>query len=104
MRQSRHLERLTSIRDASRTILALLVCWLARMSSSRAGVALVYHRVGGRGGDPNVEILAAVSSSAFGRQLRHLRRHYRVVPAAELLDAVRSRRRGERFPVSITFD
>jgi peptidoglycan/xylan/chitin deacetylase (PgdA/CDA1 family) len=85
-------------------MLALLVCWLARMSSCRAGVALVYHRVGGGGGDPKVEILASVSGGVFDRQLRHLRRHYRVVPAAALLDAVRSRRRGQRFPVSITFD
>jgi peptidoglycan/xylan/chitin deacetylase (PgdA/CDA1 family) len=85
-------------------MLALLVRWLARMSSSRAGVVIVYHRVGGVGGDPHVEILASVSSGVFGRQLRHLRRHYQVVPAAELLDAVRSRRRGQRFPVSITFD
>ncbi len=83
---------------------AVLVCWRARMSSSRVGVAIVYHRVGGDGGDPHVEILAAVSSSAFRRQLRHLGRHYRVVPAAELLEAVRTRRRGQRFPVSITFD
>jgi peptidoglycan/xylan/chitin deacetylase (PgdA/CDA1 family) len=45
-----------------------------------------------------------VSSRAFARQLRHIRRHYRVVPAAELLHATRSRRRGERFPVAITFD
>jgi peptidoglycan/xylan/chitin deacetylase (PgdA/CDA1 family) len=85
-------------------VLALLICWLARMSSSRAGVVTVYHRVHGVGGDSSVEILAAVSSGVFRRQLRHLRRQYRVVPAAELLDAVRSRRRGERFPASITFD
>jgi peptidoglycan/xylan/chitin deacetylase (PgdA/CDA1 family) len=95
---------LTSLRDAARAMFALLVCWAARMSSSRAGVAIVYHRVGGDGGDPDVQILAAVSSGAFDGQLRHLGRHYRVVPAAELLEAVRSRRRGQRFPVSITFD
>jgi len=95
---------LTSLRDAARMLLALLVCRRARRSSSRVGVVLVYHSVGGAGGDPGVEILAAVSSRVFAQQLRHLRRHYRVVPAAELLDAVRSRRRGEPFPVSITFD
>jgi peptidoglycan/xylan/chitin deacetylase (PgdA/CDA1 family) len=95
---------LTSLRDAARLLLALLLCRRARLSSTRAGVVLVYHRVGGAGGDPDVEILAAVSGRAFGQQLRHLRRHYRVVSAAELPEAVRSRRRGERFPVSITFD
>ena len=85
-------------------MLAVVVCALARLSSARAGVALVYHRVGGKGGDARLEILAAVSGDSFRRQLRHLRRHYHVVPASELLDAVRSRRRGQRFPVAITFD
>jgi peptidoglycan/xylan/chitin deacetylase (PgdA/CDA1 family) len=75
------------------------------MSAFRAGVVIVYHRVGGAvAGNPHVEILPAVSSRNFSRQLRHLRRHYRVVPAAELHEAVQSRRRGQRFPVSITFD
>jgi peptidoglycan/xylan/chitin deacetylase (PgdA/CDA1 family) len=74
------------------------------MSSARAGVAIVYHRVGGSGGDDSREILAAVSTAVFERQLRHVQRHYRVVQAAELLEAVRSRRRRERFPVAITFD
>jgi peptidoglycan/xylan/chitin deacetylase (PgdA/CDA1 family) len=83
---------------------ALLVLRLARLSSNRAGVVIVHHRVGGESGDPGLEILAAVSNSVFRRQLHHLRRHYRVVAAAELPDAVRSRRRGQRFPVAITFD
>jgi peptidoglycan/xylan/chitin deacetylase (PgdA/CDA1 family) len=96
---------LMSMRDAAQTVQAVIVCRLARMSSARVGVAIVYHRVGGRtDGDPSREILAAVSSAGFEQQLRHLRRHYRVVPAPELLEAVRSRRRGERFPLSITFD
>jgi peptidoglycan/xylan/chitin deacetylase (PgdA/CDA1 family) len=40
----------------------------------------------------------------FAAQVRHLRSRYRVVPASELLNAVRGRRRGEPFPVAITFD
>jgi peptidoglycan/xylan/chitin deacetylase (PgdA/CDA1 family) len=77
----------------------------ARLSSSRAGVVLVYHRIGGGvSGDQNAEILPAVGRPEFERQLDHLRRHYRVVPAAEILAAVRTRRRGEPFPVAITFD
>jgi peptidoglycan/xylan/chitin deacetylase (PgdA/CDA1 family) len=91
--------------DRARTLLAIVVCWRARLSAARAGAVLVYHRVGGPGsGDPAREILAPVSGAVFQRQLRHLRRHYRVVPARELLDAVRDRRRWRRFPVSITFD
>lgn len=94
----------SSLRETAGGMLALLLCRLARLSSSRRGVALVYHRVGGVGGDPDVEILPAVSSEVFGRQLHHLRRHYHVVPAGELLEATRRRRRGRRFPVAITFD
>jgi len=77
---------------------------IARSSARRVGVVLVYHRVGGPGGDEDVEILPAVSSMEFARQLRDLRRKYDVVPAHDILDAVRARRRGARFPVAITFD
>lgn len=88
-----------------RTLLALFTCWLARLSSSRTGAVLVYHHVGGESsGDPGLQILAAVAGRTFERQLRHLRRHYRVVGADELVDAVRRRRRGQRFPVAVTFD
>ena len=66
---------------------------------------IVYHRVGGpASGDEDVEILPAVSAAEFERQLRHLRRHYRVVRAAEILEAARTRRRWQRYPVAITFD
>src|SRR3954447_12786756 len=86
-------------------MLGLVLRWRARLSSSRAGVVLVYHRVGGAvSGDEDVEILPAVGRPEFERQLRELRRHYRVVPATQILAEVRSRRRGERFPVAITFD
>jgi peptidoglycan/xylan/chitin deacetylase (PgdA/CDA1 family) len=94
----------SGIFDAARTLRVLILARLARLSSRRAGVALVYHRVGGAGGSEDFEILAAVSGADFKRQLRHLARSYRVVAAADLLEAVRSRRRGERFPVAITFD
>lgn len=95
---------MSGIFDAARTLLALILARLARLSSRRAGVALVYHRVGGEGGSEEVEILAAVSSAAFERQLHHLRSAYHVVPATDLVEAVGNRRRGERFPVAITFD
>lgn len=65
----------------------------------------MYHRVGGpASGDQEVQILPTVGRSVFERQLRSLRRQYRVVPAGGILAAIRSRRRGERFPVAITFD
>jgi peptidoglycan/xylan/chitin deacetylase (PgdA/CDA1 family) len=91
--------------EAGRALLAVVVGWFARLSSSRSGVVIVYHRVGGAvSGDEDVEILPAVADAVFERQLRHLRRRFLVVPAAEILDAARARRRGQRFPVAITFD
>lgn len=80
--------------------------WLAaiRLSSRQAGIVLVYHRLDERTGDPRRELVAPHGAALFGRHLRHLRRRYRVVPLRQLLEAVRDRRRGQRFPISITFD
>ena len=80
-----------------------VVVRLARWSSSRRGLALVYHRVADVSGHED-ELLPAIGVRTFERQLRHLRAHYRLVPASELPDAALSRSRGERFPVAITFD
>ena len=77
-----------SIRDAAWMMQAGVLCRRARRSAEQVGVALVYHRVGGEGGDATREILPAVSGTAFARQLRHFRRHYRVVPAGELPKSV----------------
>jgi len=98
------LSDLSNVRDGAKALLAVVLCTIARLSGARAGIALVYHRVGGEGGDSHREILAAVSTESFRRQLRHLARHYRVVRGSELLDAVQARRRGQRFPAAITFD
>lgn len=77
---------------------------LARSSRRRAGVALVYHIVADPPGDLRRELLPALGPRLFRRQLRHLASHYRLVTASELPAAVRTRSRGERFPVAITFD
>lgn len=76
----------------------------ARRSARRLGAVLVYHRIGPAAVMPDVEIDPGVSPEIFAGQLEHLCRHYRVVPASVILDAIRSRRRGDRFPVAITFD
>jgi peptidoglycan/xylan/chitin deacetylase (PgdA/CDA1 family) len=83
--------------------LAALLDRLSRWSSRRVGLALVYHRLGApqrREG----HLLPALDGELFEAQIRHLKRRYQVVPASELVGAVKARRRGQRLPVSITFD
>jgi peptidoglycan/xylan/chitin deacetylase (PgdA/CDA1 family) len=84
--------------------LALALARMARRRDHRVGVALVYHSVDDPAGDPVRELVPAMGTSLFTAQVRHLSSRYRVVAASELLNATRERRRGERFPVSITFD
>jgi len=75
-----------------------------RLTARKAGVALMYHSVEQRAGDPERELVPPHEVGLFERQVRHLLRHYEVVPAARLQEAARARRRGQRFPVAITFD
>jgi peptidoglycan/xylan/chitin deacetylase (PgdA/CDA1 family) len=75
-----------------------------RLSRRQVGLALLYHGVAIRQGDKRREIVAPHGAAVFERQLRHIRRRYRLVSSAELLEAVRTRRRGQRFPVAVTFD
>jgi peptidoglycan/xylan/chitin deacetylase (PgdA/CDA1 family) len=75
-----------------------------RITRRRAGVALCYHTIDIRQGDPGQELVPTLARERFARQLRHLQRFYDVVSAEDFLDAVRCRRRGQRFPVCLTFD
>ena len=84
--------------------LAFIAGQLARLTGRRAGVAIVYHRVGDAQGDPARELVPALGTGLFEQQVRHLKARYRIVPASELFEAARSRRRGQRFPAAITFD
>ena len=84
--------------------LAFLLRGILRLSARRVGLGLVYHRIGDPPGDPDRELVPARGTAQFERELRHLKKRYRVVPASRLLEAAAARRRGERFPVSITFD
>ena len=77
---------------------------LLRLTSRKAGVALMYHSVDRRAGDPTRELVPPHEAGLFEDQLRHVVRHYDVVSADRLLEAVSSRQRGQRFPVAITFD
>jgi len=77
---------------------------VARRSDRRLGIALVYHRVGDPPGSLERELLPTLAAGLFRSQMRYLGSRYRIVPASELLAAARERRRGERFPVAVTFD
>ncbi len=87
-----------------RSTLAWALRLRARWSASRVGLALCYHGISESEGDPVRELSAAVSLRNFERQIRHLRRRYRVVPASCLAEAAAARTRGRRLPVAITFD
>jgi len=75
-----------------------------RLSGRRAGLALVYHRVDASQQDRDTHLVAAIGSDRFEDQLDRLRSRYRLVPASRLPEAVRTRRRGQRMPLAITFD
>ena len=75
-----------------------------RISGRKVGVALLYHSIEDSGRRREDELVPPTPPALFERQLRHLRRHYRVVPASRLQGAAAARRRGERIPVAITFD
>lgn len=80
------------------------VALLHRLSGRKAGLVVLFHLVSDRQGDHSRELVATIERSLYERQLRHLCRHYDVVPLESLPAAVSSRRRGQRHPVSVTLD
>jgi peptidoglycan/xylan/chitin deacetylase (PgdA/CDA1 family) len=96
--------RIGRVRVAIKSMLSVPVSVALRGSKLRAGLILLYHDVGDRDGDPERELVPPISRARFARQLAFLRRHYRVVELSDLQAAAAARRRGERFPVAVTFD
>lgn len=86
------------------TLVGGIAVGLLRLSGRRVGIVLVYHGIEDASGDPARELSPAHGASLVDRQLRHLRRWFRVVDAADVLEATSSRRRGGRFPAAVTFD
>src|SRR5262245_17390140 len=84
--------------------LAVVLALLLRLSARRAGVVLVYHALAERTGDPERDLVPAHSVAQVEAQLRHLLRRYELVRLEELPAAVAARRRGRRFPISVSFD
>jgi peptidoglycan/xylan/chitin deacetylase (PgdA/CDA1 family) len=75
-----------------------------RLLVNLLGVVLVYHELAEEAGESGNGFIPAHCVQQLEEQLLHLARHYRLVPAEELRAAVGTRRRGEPFPVAITFD
>ena len=106
-RAARSVLRSPAVRRVGRRVLrptAGARAFVARWSSARAGLALMYHRVDPTPLGPAHDLVPTVATADFDAQLRHLAAKYRVVPAGDLHAAVRARRRGQRFPVAVTFD
>ncbi len=91
-------------RRAAKAMTGLALRSFIRASGRKVGVALLYHGVEERARARADEVVPSTSTQLFAQQLRHLRDHYRVVPASALPGAIADRRRGERIPVAITFD
>ncbi len=92
------------VRKLTGPVLWLPVLLAVRASRRQAGLILMYHDIADRDGDPILELVPPVSRARLGRQLAHLSRHYRMVELNDLQDAVATRRRGDAFPVALTFD
>lgn len=75
-----------------------------RMSGRKVGIAIIYHRIEERAGDPLRELVPPQQARLFEHQVRHVCRTYDVVPAERLMEATQARRRGRKFPLAITFD
>jgi peptidoglycan/xylan/chitin deacetylase (PgdA/CDA1 family) len=94
----------TAVRSSIASAVARMLALVARLSGRRAGVALVYHGLAERSGNPERELVPPHGLVLFEAHLRYLRASYRLVPVEELLAAASARRRGQRFPVALTFD
>ena len=95
---------MTFARSVVLRTLARVLLLALRSSGRKAGIALVYHALGEHAGDPSRELVAPHAIARFEAHVLHLRAAYHLVRAEELVEAVRERRRWQRYPVAITFD
>ena len=92
------------VRDRGRLMMARRLENRARASERVAGAAIVMHAVGDRDGDRDFEIDPPVDVARLEWMVAHLAGSYRLVRAAELVDAAGARRPGEPLPIAFTFD
>ena len=71
----------------------------ARAMSAQMARILMYHNFSGSGEDPD-----AVAVSALRRQFEYLRRHFSVVPLADIIEQLESGRRLGSHAVALTID
>ncbi len=96
--------RTARIRTAVKSVLWWPVLLVLRWSDRKVGAILLYHDVGDRDGDVQRELVPPISRAQLARQFQFLRRHCRLVSLVDIQAAATARRRGESFPVAITFD
>jgi peptidoglycan/xylan/chitin deacetylase (PgdA/CDA1 family) len=96
--------RCATVKDLLRRVLSSGLRWRARLSARPAGLAIVYHGLADRPGDPARELSAPHGRAQFRAQMAHLAAHYRPVAPSQLQAATARRKRGERIPVAVTFD
>jgi peptidoglycan/xylan/chitin deacetylase (PgdA/CDA1 family) len=92
------------VRALAKGVLGAALRVALRLSGRKVAVALLYHSIEDSDRRREDELVPPTAPALFERQLRHLGRHYHVVPASQLQAAAAARRRGERLPVAITFD
>jgi len=91
-----------------RMLAAIALDRTLRLTRFEAGLAVVYHELRSDQepipAQPTGELPLSVPAEAFRGQLQHFRDRYRIVRARDLREAMLSRRRGEPFPLAVTFD
>jgi len=83
--------------------IAGLINLAMRMTRKQAGLAIVYHAIEEYPSGCE-RLVPAAPASLVRRELRHLRRHYNLVPVHSFHTSIANRTRGGRFPVCVTFD
>ena len=71
---------------------------VARATSGRRGRILMYHRFGSAG------TTRSLQPAALEQQLRHLLRHYSVMPLRDIVECIREQKSLPRLPVALTVD
>lgn len=90
--------------DAPLLLAARALDAVRRRRRRPVALALVYHRIAPQAGDPSSELVPAIATGEFRRQLEWVRRRYAPTTAGDLLEAARKRAPGAPVPLAVTFD